>query len=456
MNNTINKYNFFYFILFLSATGFFEKIQRIFYLPIPYLGDLISSIFPISILFFLVTFFISKKLISFDKIEIYFSLLILSFLFIYYFNSSKINYENISFLSNYIWILNCYIIYKYILNCDNTKKSDFLKIIYYSLLFLFFINFIINYVNNKFYIYEFYNEIVKRAEPTSLTAEGYILSFFFYYLFLVKFFDKENIVYFLVLASINFFAINEIESRGLWLLNFLSILYIFLILDNEKKLLFKKTIILILFLLSLYDLGITRIGSTIKSSLVGLNKDYNKSYYMNFNSEIYSNIDFLNKKNEEVLEMLDNYKKNNSSIGCENYKKNKICSKKEIVESIYSKEISYSLSSHTRFFTIKYVLEEFFKKPILGLSIREIKKITVNEDKIHSNLIILITSTGIVGFILLIIFFYFIYNQMVNKKIGLFVIFFILYFSFFFDSLMPFIGLTLLLATSGNKILKNE
>ena len=94
---------------------------------------------------------------------------------------------------------------------------------------------------------------------------------------------------------INFFAINEIESRGLWLLNFLSIIYIFFILNNEKKLLFKKTIILILFSLSLYDLGITKIGSTIKSSLVGLDKDYNKSYYMNLNTKIYSDIDFFNK-----------------------------------------------------------------------------------------------------------------------------------------------------------------
>ena len=107
MNNTVNKYSFFYFILFLAATGFFEKLQRTFYLPIPYLGDLISSIFPISILFFSVTFFITKKLISFDKLEIYFFLLILLILFIYYLNSSKLNYENISFVSNYIWILNC-------------------------------------------------------------------------------------------------------------------------------------------------------------------------------------------------------------------------------------------------------------------------------------------------------------------------------------------------------------
>ena len=179
MNISYNKFSFFYFILLLSATGFFEKLQRTFYLPLPYVGDLVSSIFPISILFFLITYSITKKLLKFDKLEVYFFLIILLILIIYFFNSSELNYENISFVCNYIWILNCFIIFKYILICDNINKSEFFKIIFYTLSFLFIFNLTINVANEILFTYKFYNQIVKRAEVTSLTTEGYIFSFFF-------------------------------------------------------------------------------------------------------------------------------------------------------------------------------------------------------------------------------------------------------------------------------------
>ena len=456
MNISYKKFSLFYFILLLSATGFFEKLQRTFYLPLPYVGDLVSSIFPISILFFLITYSITKKLLKFDKLEVYFFLIILLILIIYFFNSSELNYENISFVCNYIWILNCFIIFKYILICDNTNKSEFFIIIFYTLSFLFIFNLTINLANEILFTYEFYNQIVKRAEVTSLTTEGYIFSFFFYYLFLNKFFEKQNILYFFILSWINFFVMYEIESRGLLLFNILSIIYVFFILKNEKKLFIKKILIFILFSMSIYELGSLRIGSLIKSSLVGLDRNFDHSYYMEFNRKIYSDVNILNKKNEEVLTILDKNKNNKTSVLCENNLKIKNCTEKEIIESLYSKEISYATSSKTRFFTITNVLKEFFKKPILGISISEIKKITVNGDKIHSNLIILIASTGFIGVIIFTVFLYYVYKQMLDKKVGLFILFFILYYSFFFDSLVPFIGLTLLLATKKENVLKND
>ena len=457
MNILYYKNYFFYFVLFLSATGFFEKLQRLFYLPLPYVGDIISSIFPFSILIFFFILFHKKQLPKINKFEIYFSLIIILILIIHFLNSSYLNYESISFVSNYIWIFNCYIIFKYILSYDNINKSNFFKIIFYSILFIFFFNLIINLVNNSFHSYNFYNEIIKRAEVTSLTTEGYIISFFFYYLFLNKFFDKQNISYFLLFSLINFFIIFVVESRGLLLFNILSIIYVLIFSKNNKGTLIKKTLISILFLIFIFSFSTVKIGSMFKSTLVGLNKNYNQSYYTEFDNIINSNIYIFNKKNENVLKTLNLIDNNNIQAPlCRNLEKVYQCSEKEIIESLYSKEISYSLSSNTRFFTIKYVLREFLKKPILGISIVNIKKIIVNGDKIHSNLVILISSIGILGIICLTLFIYYIYNQMYEKKVGIFTLFFILYYAFFFDNLIPVIGLALLLTTDRNNIFKYD
>ena len=78
---------------------------------------------------------------------------------------------------------------------------------------------------------------------------------------------------------------------------------------------------------------------------------------------------------------------------------------KAILESAYSKEISYALSSQTRYYTMIGVLKKFYQNPLSGIKIENAKNVLVNNDKIHSNLILLIATTGILGLIAITIFY---------------------------------------------------
>ena len=89
------KKNLISFFIFITATGFFEKIQRTFYLPF-YLGDIVSLILPVSIMVYIYLFIITDKQIKFNDIETYFFLLILFFLCIFYYNSSNLTYIHFS------------------------------------------------------------------------------------------------------------------------------------------------------------------------------------------------------------------------------------------------------------------------------------------------------------------------------------------------------------------------
>ena len=107
------------------------------------------------------------------------------------------------------------------------------------------------------------------------------------------------------------------------------------------------------------------------------------------------------------------------------------CTKEAILESAYSKEISYALSSQTRYYTIIGVLKKFYQNPLSGIKIENAKNVLVNNDKIHSNLILLIATTGILGLIAITIFFYKLYIISSSKIVFIYSCIFIAYYSFF-------------------------
>ena len=78
----------------------------------------------------------------------------------------------------------------------------------------------------------------------------------------------------------------------------------------------------------------------------------------------------------------------------------------------------------------------------------------VNNDKIHSNLILLIATTGILGLIAITIFFYKLYIISSSKIVFIYSCIFIAYYSFFFDNIMPIIGLILLISSNQNRLFK--
>ena len=435
----------FFFLLFISSSGFFEKVQRTFDLPLPYVGDIVSSIFPISIILFLIIYFETKEFLKFGYLEIFFFIGILLILFVYYLNSPRLNYEHFSFISSYVWILNSYIIFKY-LNLYKKLDLNLNRIIYFSILFLFFYNLLMNLIyshsfneyvilENKSEIYQSFFKILKRGEITALHNEGYILSFFYYYFLLSKFYEKQNIIFFFIFSLINFFSIYFIESRGLILFNIFSIIYIFIIIQNNKSLFYKKIFILLLFLLFTFNFGISKIDLMIKSTIIGLDKNF---------------------KNEEIKKLKNFEFSDDQKMQCSKNYLLYYCSEEEVYESQFSKEISHAVSSNTRLNTLVMVSKEYLKNPIFGISIDEIKKIKVNEDRIHSNLIIFIASTGFIGIILLVTSVYLMLTYVQKKKIGIYIMCFFITYSLFFDNLLPFMGLIFLLPSLNNKQLKNE
>ena len=444
------KKNLISFLIFITATGFFEKIQRTFYLPF-YLGDIVSLILPVSIMVYIYLFIITDKQIKFNDIETYFFLLILFFLCIFYYNSSNLTYIHFSFINNYFWILNCYVIFRYFFLSSNINKKSFYSTIYFSILFLFFYNLIINLINNYYYVNDFYRNLVRADEITALTLEGYIISFFFYFFLIENYFKDEKRYYFYLLVLVNFFSLYIIESRGLWIFNFFSFVFILFFIPNTKNLKLQKFIIILCFIITLFNFGLNKISSLINSSIVGLNKNYNINFYYNFNPQIFGKSDYQKNKFKKYEEVIDNLSENNDI--CKLQLK---CTKEDILESAYSKEISYALSSQTRYYTIIGVLKKFYQNPLSGIKIENAKNVLVNNDKIHSNLILLIATTGILGLIAITIFFYKLYITSSSKIVFIYSCIFIAYYSFFFDNIKPIIGLILLISSNQNRLFKND
>ena len=441
----LNKYSWvIYTSLIISSFGFLEKLQRTFHLPLPYVGDIVSSIFPISLIVFFLLIFKKKLIFNFKIFETYFVLLIIFYLIIFYFNSGTLNYHHFSFLSDYVWILLCYIIFQSYLNFTNTNQETFQKYILLSLVFIFFYNVIIMIINNTFWHNDFYNTIVKREEITSLTSLGYIVSYFFYYFFLNNFFYINKKIYFIIFLFINFYSLYIIESRGLYLFNIFSLIFILLYNFKNKKIIFKKFVIFVTLIITIYAFGLGKIGETITSTIKGLSKDYNANFYLKdtkFDNKSIFNFLERNKFKEELQNILKDYNK----YECTNKNSNATCTEKKIIESIYSKEISYANSSHIRYFTSINILKKFVKNPIFGISLGEIKNIKINGDRTHSHIIILLASTGIIGFMGLLIMIYLIFMNSNNKLICLFAIFFLFLYSIFFDRMLPWIGLMIIL-----------
>lgn len=444
-----------YLSLIISSFGFYEKLHRTFHIPLPYVGDIVSSIFPLSLIFFLLivkrkNYFILKKF------ELYFILLIIFYLLIFYINSGALNYHHFSFLSDYVWILCSYIIFKLYLNHTNTNQETFQKYIFLSIILIFFYNVLINIINNIFFLNDFYNTIVKRAEITSLTSFGYIISYFFYYFFLNNFFTGNKKIYFIIFLFINFYSLYMIESRGLYIFNFSSLIFIFLYNFSDYKMILKKIIVFISLVITLYAFGLDKLTQTVTSTIKGLDGNYNEDYYLKdikFDNKLTFYLSGRKKNKEELENILDN----TNNYSCVE-KKNIVvaCKREDVIKSVYSKEISFANSSNIRYFTSINIIKKLIDKPLFGISLSEVKKITINGDRTHSHLIILLASTGAIGLMCLMILIYLIFINSNNKFNFIFAIFFLSFYSIFFDRILPWIGLVIILLHYDFDKCKNE